>query len=115
MVDLQAIRIGALVWALVGLVVAVPSVATVNSDARLVVGIASVALPACAALSAVAVAKGRLRVAGTLLLLSAATPTYFAFALNVPALIVGIALLVAPGRTVRSSPILTAVQSGTAG
>ncbi len=93
---------GALLWAMVGLAVALPSAAMVNLDARVVVGIASVAFPACAALAALAVAKGRLRMSGLLLVLSAATPTYFAFLLNLPALVVGTALLVVPGLTVRS-------------
>ena len=75
----------------------------VNPDARVLVGIASVAFPGCAVVAAVAVARDHHRTGGVLLLLSVGTPTYFAWALNVPALIVGIALVAAPRLLVRRS------------
>ena len=104
MIDKRAIQIGAVVWAMVGFTVAAASLATVNSDGIILVATASVTLPGCAAMAAVALGRDRIRGAGVLLFLSAATPTYFAWALNLPALLVGVALLVAPGPTVRSSP-----------
>ena len=113
MIGRQALRTGALLWAMVGFAVAVPSAALVNSDARVFVGIASVALPACAALAAVAVARGRLRVAGMLLVLSAATPTYFAFALNLPALVIGIGLLVARRPGLKTGSLVATPSAGT--
>jgi hypothetical protein len=60
------------------------------------VGIASVAFPLAAVLASIALARHRNRTAGLMLLLSVGTPTYFAYVLNVPALLVGLALVLAP-------------------
>jgi hypothetical protein len=70
----------------------------VNRDARFWIGLASVLLPGAAALASVAAAQGRARLCGALLVLSAASPTYFALALNIPALVVGVLLVVLPDR-----------------
>ena len=93
-VERQMLRTGALVWAVIGLMVALASLGRVNSDALYLVGAASVAFPMAAALASVALGSGRVRTAGLLLLVSVATPTYFAWALNVFALLLGLALLV---------------------
>jgi len=106
MVEKRAVQIGATVWAMVAFMVAAASLGEVSADALLVVGVASVVLPLSALLAAVAAARDRLRLAGALLVLSAATPTYFAWVLNIPALLAGVALLVAPGVIVRRSPEL---------
>lgn len=103
MVEKRAVQIGATVWALVAFTVAAVSVAEVSTDALLFVGAASVVLPLAAFLAGVAAAHDRLRVAGALLVLSAATPTYFAWVLNIPALVAGVVLLVAPGMIVKRS------------
>jgi hypothetical protein len=50
----------------------------------------------CALCAAVMLRRQHDRLAGLLLVASAATPTYFAYALNVPALVVGLALLASP-------------------
>jgi hypothetical protein len=105
MIDRRSLRRGALVWSVVGLAIALSAVSHVNPDARLLVAAASIALPAAAALAAVALAAHRDRAAGLLLLISVATPTYFAWVLNVPALFVGLALLLAPAVTIRSQPL----------
>ena len=104
MLDKRAVQIGAVMWATAGLLVAAVSLAAIETDALVLVGIASLVFPGCAAAAALAVARGHLRMAGVLLLLSVATPTYFAWVLNLPALVMGAALVVAPRRTVRSSP-----------
>ncbi len=88
-------------WAVTGIVVAFVSIGAVNPDARVLVGAASVGFPLAAALASWALAGNRDRVAGLLLVVSAATPTYFAWGLNVPALLAGVALLVAPRLTIR--------------
>ena len=97
------LQVGALVWAAVGATVALGSLGAVNPDARAIVGIVSVLGPLSALLAATALAHHLDRLSGLLLLVSAATPTYFAWVLNVPALLVGLALIVAPttiiGRT----------------
>ena len=64
----QVLVIGSIVWAVVGAAVA----------------------------AAVALRRGALRWAGVFLLLSVATPTYFAWALNLPALVIGLRLATAP-------------------
>jgi hypothetical protein len=95
-VDRRVLQIGAIVWAVMGFVVAISAIGDVNSDARLLVIVASIAFPAAAVLAAFALNSHRERVAGLLLLISVATPTYFAYVVNLPALLVGLALLVAP-------------------
>lgn len=89
---------GSLVWAAVGAVIALGSLGQVNVDARYLVGLASIAGPLCAVAASRLLAAGADRWAGGLLVLSVLTPTYFAFVVNLPALVVGLALLVAPRR-----------------
>jgi hypothetical protein len=84
------------VWAGVGAAVALGSRGEVNSDARLLVGAASVVGPLAAVGAAWLLTRGADRPAGVLLLVSVLTPTYFAWVLSVPALVVGLALLAAP-------------------
>ena len=99
MLDRQVVRYGALVWAAVGLAVAVASLPSVNADAL------PLALTACAVGTTAAVAasievnRHHTRCAGLLLILSAVTPTFFAWVLNVPALLAGLVLALAPGAT----------------
>ena len=92
----QVLQVGALVWAAVGATVALGSLGSVNPDVRAIVGIVSVLGPLSALLAATTLAHHLDRLSGLLLLVSAATPTYFAWVLNVPALLVGLALMVAP-------------------
>ena len=89
-------RIGALVWAIVGALVAFSALSDVNADARLLAGIASVVGPVAAIAASLALGQRHDRWAGALLIVSVATPTYFAWVLNVPALLVGLILLMAP-------------------
>ncbi len=90
-------QVGALVWAAVGLTIALTSQGRATADLRPFIGTLSVALPLTAVLAASALRRERDRVAGIFLLVSAATPTYFAWPVNLPALIVG-GLLVTRGR-----------------
>jgi len=83
-------------WAAVGFGVAAGSLHDVNADALVVVSIATVVFPAAAVAAALAVRHGWWRLSGALLIVSAATPTTFAWALNIPALVVGVVLLVGP-------------------
>ncbi|HEX3541082.1 MAG TPA: hypothetical protein VHT75_11655 [Acidimicrobiales bacterium] len=92
----QGLEVGAVVWAVIGGTVALLSLATVKSDARLVVGLASVGCPLAAASATIALSHHRERLAGFLLIVSVATPTYFAWVLNVPALVFGVMLLAMP-------------------
>ena len=92
----RIVCIGSLVWAFVGATVAVTALPTVNDDVRVLVGLASVVFPMCAVGATVALGRRHDRLAGLLLVLSVATPTYFAYPLNLPALVVGLALLASP-------------------
>jgi hypothetical protein len=100
---------GTITWAVIGAAVAIASIPNVNDDAKILVGLASVAFPLCALGAALALERRHDRLAGALLLVSVATPTYFLFALNLPALLVGVALLVSPARTLgdRQSSVST--------
>jgi len=90
----QAIAIGSCVWAAVGAAVAFPALGSAGSDARVIVGLASTFGPLAAVAAAWLVVRGHDRAAGALLLVSVLTPTYFAYVLNLPALGVGLALVV---------------------
>lgn len=96
MIRRRVCEIGSVVWAGVGGVVALASLGTVNSDARLLAAAASTLGPLAAVGSAWLLTRGSDRVADVFLLLSVLTPTYFAWVLNVPALVVGLGLLVVP-------------------
>jgi hypothetical protein len=89
------LQIGAMAWAALGALIAVASLASVNDDARLLVGGLTIGGPLAAAVASYALAGHRDRVAGVLLLVSVATPTYFFWIVNLPALVLGLALLVA--------------------
>jgi len=96
MIGRRVLRIGALMWAVVGASVAFSALPDVNPDARLLAGLASVVGPVAAVASAIALRRSRDRWAGLLLIASVITPTYFAWVLNVPALLIGLTLLIAP-------------------
>lgn len=90
-------------WAVLGAVVALVSLGDVNDDVRVLVGFASVVGPLLAAWAAVQLSRQVDRSAGTLLVLSAVlTPTYFAYVINLPPLVVGLVLAVAPQVVLRS-------------
>jgi hypothetical protein len=92
----RAVQIGMLTWALVGAVLALTAVGNVNADARAFVGAASVVGPLAAVAASRMIGRHADRPAGALLLVSVLTPTYFAYVLNLPALLVGLVLLAAP-------------------
>ena len=96
MLDRQVVRLGAVAWASAGVVLGVASLGSVNSDALALVIAACVIGPGAAFIASWAVDHGHTRRAGWLLLLSVVTPTFFAWVLNVPALVVGLLLVIAP-------------------
>ena len=81
-----------------GAAIALPALTRMNEGAVLLVGAASIVGPLAAAAGSWLAGRGRGRWAGALLLVSVLTPTYFFAVLNVPALVVGIALLAAPDK-----------------
>ena len=88
-----AVGILGVVWATVGLFIALSALESVNADARPFVAAASVVFPLAAFGAAFAASRNCLRLAGALLLVSVATPTYFAFALNLLPLVIGMLLV----------------------
>jgi hypothetical protein len=92
----RMIEVGSLVWAVVALSIGLATFGSYNSDARLLVIAVSIVATGSAALASVSLAHRRDRIAGTLLIVSVVAPTSFAWVLNVPALLVGVVLLVAP-------------------
>ena len=92
----RAIELGAVVWAVVGLIVGLRVLQSVNADARVLVLLACVVGSGSALLASVWLPVHRDRLAGALLAASAVSPTVFAWAMNVPAVLVGAALVTAP-------------------
>ena len=88
-----AVSILGVVWATLGLAIAFTALGSVNADARPFLAGASVVFPLAAFGAAFAASRNRLRLAGALLLVSVATPTYFALALNAVPLVIGILLV----------------------
>lgn len=95
------VQVGALVWAGVGAMVALPPAASANV---VLIWAASVLGPLAAVAAFRLLARGADRLAGVFLLVSVFTPTYFAWILNVPALIAGAALLASPRSIVGHHP-----------
>ena len=93
----RVVQLGSLIWAEIGAGVALGSLPDASEHARVLVGLASVIFPVAALCAAALLLRRRDRLAGLLLVVSAATPTYFAYPLNLPALVVGLALLATPG------------------
>jgi len=84
----------AVFWGVVGAGVALYALSDVNSDVRILVAVLSVVLPGASIAAAVAIQRDRPTVAVLLLLVSALTPTYSAWALNlIPLLIVATIML----------------------
>ena len=100
MLSRRGLQIASLVWAIIGWSVALTGLGQVNADARLLVAAASAAFPLAAVGAFPALDRGMDRTAGALLIVSAATPTYFAYAINLPALLVGLVLLIWPALVV---------------
>jgi hypothetical protein len=99
----RALIVGSLVWAVVVGTVALVALPDVNPDARLLVGVLSVVLPLDAILAAWALHKGNDRIAVLLLLVSVATPTYMAWAINLVPILLALAIV----RTQRAPRALT--------
>jgi hypothetical protein len=96
MMSRRVLQIAAVAWAALGASIALSSLGSVNADARLLVGSFSVGCPLAALVAARALVTGRDRIAGLLLVISVATPTFLLWIVNLPALLVGLALMAAP-------------------
>lgn len=93
----RVVQGGSLLWAAVGGAIAFSSLGEVNHDARgLVLAAATVGTLAAVAASVLLSIRAT-RAPGVLLVLSGLiTPTYFAYALNLPVIAVGSLLLIRP-------------------
>lgn len=87
------------VWTVVGLSLAASGLGSVNPDARWLVGAATVIGVSAAALATWRAALGDDRAAALLLVLSVIIPTWFAAAVNLVPLVVGIVVAVRGRRT----------------
>ena len=84
----------AVAWTGFGLANLVATGDRINSDARLLVSIVTVACTIAAGASAVLLRRGWPRAAGACLLLSSAMPTFLWYPLNLVTIVVGVALIV---------------------
>jgi hypothetical protein len=92
----ELLSVGAATWAVVGGCIAASGLRQVNADARYLVAIACVVGPVSAILAGLALRGHHDRGAGWFFLVSVVTPTFAAAALNIPALVGGALLVVAP-------------------
>lgn len=102
----QAARTVTIAWAAVGGAIAIAALRDVNSDARALVGVATLLGIVTAVAASAALTHRRERVAGGLLVVSAlVTPTFFAYALNLAPLLIGIVLIATPHALLHSGPV----------
>lgn len=78
----------AVLWGVLGAGVALYALSDVNADVRILLGVLSVVLPGASIAAALAIHRDQPTLAVVLLLISVATPTYFAWALNLIPLVI---------------------------
>lgn len=100
------------VWGVAALLLALTSLSGVNSDARPIVATASVVFPLASIAAAIVATRDRLRLAGALLVVSSAAPTYYFWIANLPALVLG-AFLMSGVVPPRSRPLPVAAKAAT--
>lgn len=91
-------------WALVGGAIALSSMSTVNPDARTVVLLFSIAMPAAALAAGLLLILGRIWAALVLILLSIATPTYFFAIVNLAPIVISVLIVVRRARLRTPTP-----------
>jgi hypothetical protein len=96
----RTLRVGAIVWAVLGFIVGLTALPSVNADAVVVFAIACAVGPPAALLAAFALRNLRDRLAGLLLVVSVVTPAVFAWPLNLAALLVGLAIVITPSKVI---------------
>jgi hypothetical protein len=96
----RTLRVGAIVWAVLGFIVGLTALPSVNADAVIVFAAACAVGPASALGAALALRHFRDRLAGLLLVISVVTPAVFAWPLNLAALIVGLAIVITPSKVI---------------
>lgn len=96
----RALTVGATVWAVLGFTVGLSALPSVNADAVVLFAAACAIGPAAALFAVFALRNLRDRLAGLLLVVSVVTPAVFAWPLNLAALLVGLAILIAPSKVI---------------
>ena len=100
MISRRTLRVGAIVWAVLGFIVGLTALPSVNADAVIVFAAACAVGPASALGAALALRNFRDRLAGLMLVISVVTPAVFAWPLNLAALLIGLAIVIAPSRVI---------------
>ena len=85
---------------MLGFIVGLTALPSVNADAVVVFAVACAVGPASALGAALALHYFRDRLAGLLLVISVVTPAVFAWPLNLVALIVGLAIVITPSKVI---------------
>lgn len=96
----RTLTVGAIVWAVLGFIVGLTAIPSVNDDALVVFAIACAVGPAAALFAAFAIHHFRDRLAGLMLVISVVTPAVFAWPLNLVALLAGLAILISPSKVI---------------
>jgi len=96
----RTLTVGAGTWAVLGFIVGLTAIPSVNDDAVVVFAIACAVGPAAALFAAFAMHHHRDRLAGLMLVISVVTPAVFAWPLNLLALLLGLAILVTPSKVI---------------
>ena len=100
MISRRALTVCAIVWSVLGFIVGLTALPSVNADAVVLFAVACAVGPAAALLAALALRNLRDRLAGLLLVISVVTPAVFAWPLNLAALLVGLAVVIAPSKVI---------------
>ena len=95
-----ALTVGATVWAVLGFDAGLSALPSVNPDAVILFAAACAVGPASALFAAFWLRNLRDRLAGMLLVISVVTPAVFAWPLNLAALLVGLAIVIAPSKVI---------------
>jgi hypothetical protein len=89
----RALIVASLLWAVIAGAVALVALPDVNPDVRLLIGVLSIVVPLAAVAAAWSLHRGNDRLAVVLLLVSVATPTYMAWAINVVPILLAAAVV----------------------
>jgi hypothetical protein len=100
MITRRALTVYAIVWAVLGFVIGLTALPSVNADAVLLFAAACAVGSGAAMFAALALRSLRDRLAGLLLVISVVTPAVFAWPLNLMALLVGLAVVIAPAKVI---------------
>jgi hypothetical protein len=96
----RALTVYSVVWSVLGFIIGLTALPSVNADAVVLFAVACAVGSAAAMFAALALRNLRDRLAGLLLVISVVTPAVFAWPLNLMALLVGLAVVIAPAKVI---------------